>query len=563
MKIKLNIFFILIILIGFLFRFIKIPYFPPAVNWDEVSHGFNAYSILKTGTDESGFRFPIVNFRAYGDYPLPLNLYLTIPAISIFGLNEFSIRLPHMVLGVITVIATYYLILGLTQKKEAGLLTAFLVAVGPWYFFTSRIVLQSNISIFLLITAMSLFVNRNKNRYLLPISILLLTLSLFAYHTTRIFSPIFLLCLIFLYRKEFWGLFKIRKIHACLSIFLIATFYIILFPIFLNSTSRARSQWVFLIDQGVVNRIIEKRQNSKLSPIITRFIYNRPTFFAKEFISNYLGYFSPDFLFLKGGTQYQFSLPEKGLLYMVNLPLFYIGLIILFIKGFIKKEKVYQLVLFWLLLAPIPASITNEKFAVLRSTSLLPLPEFLTVLGLFFLLNLIKKRNALKIGILIIYSLGLLFGITTYLTKLINEYPKKYSWAWQYGYQDVVNYAKTNYLNYDKVIVTKKYGEPHEFFLFFWPWNPAEYQKDLNLVRFYQLNWYWVDSFDKFYFVNDWQIINKENPQEFILESGSSVSCLKSRCLLITSPDNVSKGWKKVKTVNYLDGKPAFELYEN
>jgi hypothetical protein len=128
----------------------------------------------------------------------------------------------------------------------------------------------------------------------------------------------------------------------------------------------------------------------------------------------------------------------------------------------------------------------------------------------------------------------------------------------------VVDYARDNYQKYDKIIVTKKYGEPHEFFLFFWPWDPAKYKADPNLIRFYQSGWYWVDSFDKFYFVNDWQITPGLN-MDFMLESGKTVSCKtpETRCLLITSPGSYSAGWNKLETINFLDGKPDFEILEN
>src|SRR4030065_186229 len=119
---------IVISCIGLFLRVIYLDRFPPGISWDEISHGYNAYSILKTGFDEWG-KFPLSNFRAYGDYPLALNLYLTIPFIAVFGLNEFSIRLPHALLGVLTIVASYFLSLGLTKNKNISLLTAFLVAI--------------------------------------------------------------------------------------------------------------------------------------------------------------------------------------------------------------------------------------------------------------------------------------------------------------------------------------------------------------------------------------------------------------------------------------------------
>ena len=144
-----------ILLLAFILRFFKLDSLPPSLNWDEISHGYNAYSILKTGSDEWGEKFPMSNFRAYGDYPLALNLYLTIPFVALLGLTEISIRSPHAILGILEVLAVYYLSLGLTKKKNIALLSAFLVAITPWYVFTSRFVLQSNLAVFFLTAAMA------------------------------------------------------------------------------------------------------------------------------------------------------------------------------------------------------------------------------------------------------------------------------------------------------------------------------------------------------------------------------------------------------------------------
>jgi hypothetical protein len=69
---KIN--FIIIFVIATFFRFYQLGNLPSSLNWDEISHGYNAYSILKTGHDQWGQSWPIFNFRAYGDYPTTLNL---------------------------------------------------------------------------------------------------------------------------------------------------------------------------------------------------------------------------------------------------------------------------------------------------------------------------------------------------------------------------------------------------------------------------------------------------------------------------------------------------------
>lgn len=542
---------ILIVILGIALRFVFLTYNPPSLNWDEISHGYNAYSILKTGADQWGQKFPLFNFRAYGDYPTTLNLYLTIPFLVIFGLTEFAIRFPHALLGTLTIISVYFLAFGVTKKRNISLLAAFLAATGPWYVFTSRFVLQSNLSVFFLITAVALFVNRDKNKYLLPLSFLSLFLTLFSYHSTRIFSPIFLLGTLFLFKSEI----KNKLIYVFAVIFLALSAYILINP---NAT--ARGNVLFLIDQSSINKIIESRNASKLPGVINKLIYNRPVYFAAAFSKNYISYFSPQFLFLGGGTQYQFSVPDTGLIYPVSLPFFYLGLVLLVVGSLRNKE--YRLLLLWFILSPVAASLTNESNAVIRATTILPVPEIIISIGLYkFAERLFLKNKSLIVSLFVISTI-ILAG--DYLFNYFTNYRNTYSWSWQYGYKQVVDYAKTHYSDYDKIVITKKYGEPHEYFLFFWSWDPAKYQNDPEKIAFFQSNWYWVDRFDKFYFLNDWQVVDKSGANKiFVQESKNIVDCRNTKCLLITSPGNVPAGWSKLDTINFLDGSSAFEIYDN
>ncbi len=549
MEKKIYIILGLIVVLAFCLRFFSLSSNPPSLNWDEISHGYNAYSILKTGTDEWGQKMPISNFRAYGDYPLPLNLYLTIPFIFFIGLSEFSIRIPHVILGTLTVISTFFLAWGITKNKYVSLVASFLVAVSPWTLFTSRFVLQSNLSIFLLTTSLAFFVNREYKKSFVSMSFILLGLSLFAYNTTRIISPLILLSIWFLYKEKLWNLKN--KI-------IIALFFIPLVFILTGKEARARSFAVSIINDGVIAKIESQRNESKFSSTVTKIIYNRPVYFAQEFYKNYLGYFSPNFLFIKGGTQYQFSIPDNGLISWINLPFFYLGLLILIREAF-KKNSNYIFMLLVLLIAPIPAAMTSEKFAVLRSSAMIPFPMILSAMGFVYVFDLLKNKH--KVIMTAIYVIGSLILLFNYMNICLNSYRVKYSSSWQYGHKEVANYISENNDNYAKVIMTKKYGEPHEFLLFYLKYDPQSYQADKNLNRFNQSNWWWVDGFSKYYFVNDWQI--PKEGYNFIQESKKTVDCRQDKCLLITSPNNAPKEWTKIKTINFLDGSIAFELYEN
>ncbi|CAN5302889.1 hypothetical protein BH10PAT1_BH10PAT1_1550 [soil metagenome] len=530
---KLSVLLFFIVVLGAILRINSLSTVPPSLNWDEISHGYNAYSVLKTGHDEWGQFLPITNFRAYGDYPLPLNLYLTIPFIATLGLNTFAIRLPHAILGTLTIIGVYFLVEGITKNKKVALISAFLAAIDPWMLFPSRAVFQSNLSVFFLISAMAFFFNREKNKWLLPLSFLALGLTLFSYHSTRIFTPILIFPLVLIYKKYKFLVLSILGV------------ILVLLP-----GASARANVVFIIDQGAISQI-ENLRNTSTSPI-KKLLYNKVTYFGEKFVGNYINYFSPKFLFLSGGTQYQFSVPGHGVLYLVNLPLFYLGLIILIMKSL--KDKNYRFLLLWLILAPIPAAITQDQSAVIRATTMLPIPEILVGLGLY---EILKRLPKYEIILSFVFVVAMLLSLENYLNVYANSYKKDYSWSWQYGYEQIVDYSKINYEKYDNIIVTKAYGEPHEYFLFFLKYDPAKYMSDPNLIRFTQSNWWWVDHFDKFWFVNDWQV------KDLVTESKHKIDCNDKKCLLITTPNNAPDGWSKINEVKFLDGKTAFEIYEN
>ena len=95
-----------ILVIAALLRLWNLNNIPPALTPDEASLGYNAYSILRTGRDEYGKFLPII-FKSFGDYKPGLYVYLTIPFVATLGLNEWSVRLPSAISGILTVYLVY------------------------------------------------------------------------------------------------------------------------------------------------------------------------------------------------------------------------------------------------------------------------------------------------------------------------------------------------------------------------------------------------------------------------------------------------------------------------
>ena len=536
---------LLIIVIAAALRLYLIGTNPPSLNWDEISHGYNAYSILKTGKDEWGVAFPSI-FRAYGDYKLPAYIYLTAVSEQFFGLTAQAIRLPSVLGGVGTVIFTYLLVMELTKKnRTVSLVASFLVAVEPWSLFLSRGAFEANLSLFFIVSGVYFFLKAFQSaKYLVP-SAVLLGFSVWTYNSARIFIPLFVAVLVLIYRKELKALFnRSKKLFAFSGLFF-ALFMIPMFYQLVNPVGLARYGKVAIINEGAVAKINEARGASGLPQFFNRLVNNKATYFTKEFVKNWTTHYLPDFLFLKGGSHYQFSIPGRGLLYLIDLPFLVLGIIFL-LK---ERSKAGLVLISWFILGAVPSSLTNEAPHVLRAITMLPVPMIISAYGI----GKIKRSMAIPvyIGFIVLFT-------ENYLIHYFTDYRNNYSWSWQYGYKEIVQYAKDNSADYDKIVVTKKYGEPHEFFLFFNLWDPVKFREDPNLIRFNQSGWYWVDRFDKFYFVNDWQM------GQLKLESGGEIDCLDSKCLLITSPGNIPPGkWSKIETINFLDGKSAFEIYEN
>jgi len=522
MKSKIIIF--AIIILAFFARIYQVNNLPPSLNWDEISQGYDAYSILKTGKDQWGVSFPLI-LRTYGDYKLPLYSYLSIPFVAIFGLNTLSTKLVSIISGTILVYLSYLILQKLTKSKTSSLLAAGLIAFSPWSIFLSRIALEANLYLTLFAATFYFIISKKP-----ALASIFLALSLFSYNSSRVIFPVFLILIAFYQFKDI-KTFSIKKYLP-----LIIALILVAFQIF-SQTGQARYKWVSIIDEGAINQINELRSK------YPRFIVNKATYFTYQVSKNYLSHFHPSFLFQNGGSHYQFNIPGFYLLHPLLIPFYFLGLLYV-LKNY--KNSKYLILLILLLASPIPSSITRDAPHTLRSISFIYLSTLIIALSP----QILPKINSLKTYSIIL--IGVIIAITQlqFWLKYI-EYSDQYSSSWQYGHQEMVTYLKSNYQKYDHIIITKKYGEPHEFILFYWPWDPKSFQNDPNKVTDYHSNWYWVDSFDKFQFVNDWEI------KEKTLDSSPNT-------LLITTPDNYNKDvFNKLDTIYFKDQSPAFEILNN
>ncbi|MBI2196448.1 glycosyltransferase family 39 protein [Candidatus Daviesbacteria bacterium] len=548
MKRKVYIALFLIVIASFFLRFYKVTENPPALNWDEISIGYNAYSILKTGRDEWGKLFPI-HFKAYGEYKLPVQVYASIPGIYLFGLNELGVRITPVIYGTLTVLVMFFLGRALFKSQLAGLISAFLLGISPWHIHLTRASFESSLATFMAVLAIWLLIKGFKDQKWFVLSTVPFAVSMFTYNSARIFTPIFLLSVFLIYRKKF---LESKKL-VLISFLVFMSLLIPLAPYLLSGERSARYKLVSITDDpGLIPRINENRGNSRLPEPFPRLIHNKVTYVTFYFSRNYFSHFTPQFLFFSGVPHKQHHVQNMGELYLFQAPFLFLGLYALFRL----RSRFKGLLFAWVLLAFIPVSVTNDSIPHgLRTLIAAPFYQLVSALGLVFSLKWFGKLPiASKVFLGGILTLAVTMSIGYYLYNYYQKYPIAYSRDWQYGYKQVVDYIGKHQDEYDEIIFTRHYGEPHMFTLFYLNYDPTKYQNSPNLNRFETHDWVWVLRFDKYYFPDlgdegtQFADIVKENPGK--------------KLLFIGRKGDFPKDIPRLFSTNFLNGENAFDIAE-
>ncbi len=466
---------ILITLLGFVTRFYLLGKAPAGLYLDEAAQGYNAYSILRTSQDEFGKFFPVV-FRSFGDFKTPIYVYLIVPLIPIFGLNTFSIRLPSFIFSILTLPLLYLLIKKLTPSKNRDLkseilplLSTLFLAISPWHTLFGRTNFECNVALFLLLLGYYLFLQGlQKPRYLL-FSAVAFAVALPAYHSERLLVPFILLFLIYRYRQILFSgsHSKYSLLGLVGGILLVSpTIRILATPGFMARVSTLN---IFSTPTSALPGF-----NSDYSGSLSWFVNSHWLLSIKEFLSLYLFYFSPRSLFLLGDSGPRSSFPELSVFYTWQLPLYLYGLYLLFKNKELKNLR--SLIIFLLIISPLPASFTRDPFSTIRALPLVIPVSVLMGLAVQNIFSFLKTTKAkvifwLTLLVLVVYSLAKLYSSAI----ILNEYYR--ASYWDYGWEEVVKTIKTLDPNLP-ITVDNARGEPYSQLLVFLQYDPQKYQAE-------------------------------------------------------------------------------------
>lgn len=543
---KKYIIFAVIIFTAFFLRFYQLGQNPPSLTWDETAWGYNAYSLGIDGKDEFGRFLPVDYLESFGDFKPPVYAYLDVLPVKLFGLNEFAVRFPSALFGVLTVLLTYFLVkrIFVSHTNNVALLSAFLLAISPWHINLSRAAFEANVATLFLVAGVWLFLESVQGKkWYLTFSAVSFALSMYTFNTARIVAPL----LVLLLTVGFYKQLRERKIQVFLSILVGVIVVLPLARFMLTPAAKLRFQEVNIFsDIGVIQRTNQEIANDK-NAWWSKILHNRRLAYSIEYLRHYFDNLNPSFLFIKGDGNPKFSTQNVGQLYSWEFPFLVAGLLFL-IK---RKEGRWWLIPLWLLIGILPAATARETPHALRIETTLPTFQILTAYGLVYSINKISniKNQIAKIQIkYLIFTLCLLFFIFNFLYYYHGyyaHYPREYSGEWQYGYKEAISYVKTVQEKYDTVIFTESLGRPYAYMLFYTKEDPSGFRQTAKVTR-EALGFVHVEEYGKYVFAKD----------------PKNVKLAEKKVLYIDTVGNVSSDVKILKTFYLLNNQPILVAYE-
>lgn len=301
-------------------------------------------------------------------------------------------------LGALTVIPLYFFTDKLLRSRPAAIIASLILAFAPWHIVLSRSTSDGALGLFFMVTGLSLLVTyvQNKKSFLFILSVLSLLTSYLFYHSFRLLVP-FLVIPFYFYPKIEKK--EKKKILLAAGITLLASIIL-----FITPAGSGRFNQVLITGNGdIQSKIVGFIAGEGPGHVLeAKIFHNKPVTYIREFLKQYGDYFSPSFLFSRGGLPDRYVVPDVGLFYWILAPFFLLGIVKFFQK---KSFENYYLLLF-LLLAPLPAAVTLEDVPNLHRAVIEVIPiTIIAAAGIASLLTIFKKKKL----IIVTSVIGLLF----------------------------------------------------------------------------------------------------------------------------------------------------------
>ncbi len=467
-----------IVVVAAFLRFNKLGQIPFGFYQDESAIGYNAYSILTTGKDEYGLRYPLY-FKSFGDYKLPVYIYLTAISEKIFGLTEWAVRLPSAVFGTLTVLLVYWFTLEVTGKRPLAFVASAALALNPWHIHYSRATFEVTISLFFFVFGGYLlirsFVRKTTGAFLG--GTLCFIVAFYSYNLTRLLAPL-------LYALFLWNyLPKLSVVRRWELFATITASFFLLIPFFLTLTGSggalsAKGTFIFT-SSAVQAPLIEFRSYLvSLPPVFTKLFFNQFILTLWQYIQNIFNYFSVNFFFLTGSAHGNHGIGNVGEFYVFDLPLILIGAY----RFSREKSRLRTILTGWVALTIAVAALTRESPHATRSFFLIVPGVLLSAQGVLTITSWMRTihGSARKILTAVLALSFVVYNLTYYFSSYYVRFPILYASAWRSADRDLSLYLATVAPRYNRIIVDSNSGFIYTSLLFYQKYSPVDFGRTVT-----------------------------------------------------------------------------------
>lgn len=449
--------------IALLLRLLWLGTLPATFFVDEVLSGYLGRYLWANGTDLYGNPYPLLYFNKFGDYYIILPMWLDGLSTFIFGVTRFATRFPTAVIGALAVFPLFGIARRTFGKPVVGYLAALLLAITPWHVVLSRATTESVIELTLLLTMVWMLLKSNEGKRTwqwLVGAVSISLLSYLVYHTARVVVPLLWLGYASIFIPKSLPLKRLSLITVVCTI----GFFLLTFGIGKTDwgTGRFSQTSIFGQQSPAMPRMAE--QTANLGPnnvLLARIFNNKIVGFGREFINQYAEYFSTTYLFTDHGWAFtRYAVPQVGLLYLAVVGMLAAYVVPTSQKKWSINQKLLVFIFWWLLIAPLPASLTVVESPNIRRSLPLLVPLLVLAAGGWYAswFAVWKKLPKISLGHLIAV---LLLGEAIYFGYAYVKQSDLVNALWRTDVlPQVTDYIIANYDSADAFYVTNSIDYP-------------------------------------------------------------------------------------------------------
>lgn len=386
---------VFIVGVALFWRLWQLGSIPISLYWDEAAMLVDVKSVVQSGQDMHGRPWYQVLYPSYGDYKQPVYIWLATGVAKIWGVSEWSLRLPSALAGVVTVVVAGLIAREIAFQSERDrkkkpsahtqwwaealqLSTMGVIALAPWSILFSRTAFEGHVGQAFLALSVWFLLKATRQWWWVLLAAGCGVLATYSYFSVRFVWPVVMLGWLSwvwwqqnrtqLKTSSFFT-FLVPRILVAIVVFAIGLIPMVRSPLYKDSNAfRLGTDSVLKNEEQVLTSNVY-RELAGNTPL-DRVIFHRWWLTLKELLINYSDHVSFSFLFITGDENLRHGTTEHGLFLFSFAVMFGIGFIHL---GSRRRSLLLVLVLWWLI-ALLPASVPENTPHALRSlNALVPL----------------------------------------------------------------------------------------------------------------------------------------------------------------------------------------------